>query len=66
MNKGRHVAIVADAFAIVDDDEVTVVVHKCNETQWGLYPLVPGKCSGVCRNLPLNYALQEALKFERT
>ncbi len=62
----RHIEVVAGAFAIVDDREVVGVVSKCSETQWGFYPLVPGDAPGVSSNLPLQYALAEAMKFRRT
>lgn len=62
----RHIEIVAKAFAIVEDKVVIGVVTAINETQYAFYPLVPGKVHGVDRNVPLQYALETGLKFERT
>jgi len=61
----RHVAVVAGSFAIMEDDEVIGVVSKMNETQWGFWPLVPGRNNGVGRCVPLQYALEAGLKFIR-
>lgn len=61
----RHIEVVGDAFAVVEGDQVLGVVSKCSETQWGFYPIVPGSINGVADHVPLQYALNEAMKFRR-
>lgn len=61
----RSIRIVADTFAIIDDEEVIAVVTKCNDTQWGIYPVVPCKTIAVSQFIPLRYALEEGMKLQR-
>jgi hypothetical protein len=61
----RHIEVVGDAFAIIEDRVVIGVVSKCSKTQWGFYPLVPGETPSVV-SLALQFALAEAIKFKRT
>ena len=60
----KHIEVVEGSFAIVENNKVTGVVTKINETQWGFYPLVPCKTKGISTCIFLHYALEEALKFE--
>lgn len=60
----RHVAVVADTFAIVEDNIVIGVVAKCNETQWAFYPLMKGSYHGVSANVSLQWALQAGLDWK--
>lgn len=59
-----HIAIVAGNFALVKNDKVIGVVVPINETQWSFHALVEGDNNEVCNYVPLNYALQAALKFK--
>lgn len=61
----RSIRIVCDSFAVVEDSDVIAVVTKCNDTQWGIYPLIPCKPIAVAQFIPLRYALEEAIKLER-
>lgn len=62
----RRIEVVAGAFAIIDDREVIGAVTKMNETQWAFFAFVPGRAKGVSSYVPLQYAIEEAMKFERS
>jgi hypothetical protein len=59
-----EILIVNGTYALHDGQRVVGVVDKCNETQWGFYPLVKGETRGVTTCIALRYALEEALKFK--
>lgn len=61
----RHIEIVAKTFAIVEDKEVIGVVTAIDDTRWSFFPLVDGQCKGESRYIPVAYALEAGLKFER-
>lgn len=60
----RTVKIICDAFAICDDDKVIAVITKCNDSQWGIFPLVRCKPIGVAQFIPLHHALEEGMKLQ--
>lgn len=60
----NHLKVIGDAFALCnDEDHVIGVVCKTNDEQWGFMPLVKGDSSGHTY-VPLQYALEAALKFK--
>lgn len=61
----RTVKIICDAFAICEYDEVIAVITKCNDTQWGIYPLVSCEPIGEAQFIPLHHALEEGMKLKR-
>lgn len=58
----RKIVVCDDHYAAVKDGSVVGVVCKCNDTQWGFYPLGGGGGGGM-QFIPVHHALEEAYKF---